>query len=666
MKNFLSIVLRNFAWQNALVGICLFLLCMIPSWSIFAPNMFLVHDFVHGSRITEILTGLKAGHIPVRWSDHFGYGYGMPLYIFYAPLPYYFGAIIYWISNDLIVSIKSLSIVANCVSVIGGYFLGLRLTKSKRGGILVAVLIGFAPYRALNLFVRGAISESWGIMFIPWLWYGIIGLLEGDLSKKVVSTKNTVENLGEYAKYFISLIQKYKSDWFITIAASVGIMLSHNLTTLITFPITGLIIVLWFFMQVALTRFTTQFTSSQIIKLILRVISAVCAILLAIGIASFYLIPMFFEINFIRTATFLQGYFDFRLHFLYIRQFFNPTWKYGGSTLGPDDGLSFFIGWPILFATFVFAVYITSKLVTYIKNRVQISSQTKKSRTSLIGLQFFEQKDFQTILWLLIFGLISGIVLFFSLYKSLFIWESLSIIQNLQFPWRWMSITVTSLAIIPALIFKLIHKKSLQFLLIALCMSTAFFHVSYFTPEVWLETPSDLYYDDPLKIQTHMSDIMLDYLPTTLIMNKNGNADLLPTATDTSLVGGLDPHETFNPIFNASNFSNPIIHINFPHQKLLLVTTDEPTDFVWTIANFPGWETKVDGAFVESFTTEQGLLGMKLEPGTHTVEALFTNTRIRTIADTITGISLTILISTIILSQNAHTKIEISSKKKRT
>lgn len=86
----------------------LILIWIEVSRSLWPADLFKIHDFVHGARIAEMTTALQDGQFPVRWSSNFGYGYGMPLFEFYAPLPFYVGAGLYWLTGNLVFSIKFL------------------------------------------------------------------------------------------------------------------------------------------------------------------------------------------------------------------------------------------------------------------------------------------------------------------------------------------------------------------------------------------------------------------------------------------------------------------------------------------------------------------------------------------------------------------------------
>ena len=186
---------------------------------LFATNYYLlnnrffrVHDYTHAARIAEMGRALKEGAFPVRWSENFGYGFGMPLFNFYAPLPYFVGALFWLIGFDVIVVIKLLYFISSFLAIWGAFKLGKKLFGNW-GGLLLAAAYVLAPYRAVNLFVRGALSEAWAMAFLPWVLYAAFAWLENK-DKKLLS---------------------------ILVFSLVGIVLSHNLTALMFIPLAGLI-----------------------------------------------------------------------------------------------------------------------------------------------------------------------------------------------------------------------------------------------------------------------------------------------------------------------------------------------------------------------------------------------------------------------------------------
>ena len=64
-------------------------------WPLLVAPSFKHHDDVSIIRLYEMDRCFKDGQIPCRWVPDLGNLYGYPLFNYYAPLPYYFGWLIY-------------------------------------------------------------------------------------------------------------------------------------------------------------------------------------------------------------------------------------------------------------------------------------------------------------------------------------------------------------------------------------------------------------------------------------------------------------------------------------------------------------------------------------------------------------------------------------------
>ena len=74
--------------------IFLFTVSVLAIYPFFHSGFFPIHDDTQVQRVFEMKTALKDGMFPVRWVPDLGYGYGYPIFNFYAPLPYYIGGFI--------------------------------------------------------------------------------------------------------------------------------------------------------------------------------------------------------------------------------------------------------------------------------------------------------------------------------------------------------------------------------------------------------------------------------------------------------------------------------------------------------------------------------------------------------------------------------------------
>lgn len=557
--NFIKLV------KNYFVISFLIIIFLASSWSLLQPGFFRAHDFVHGARIAEMTRALQDGHFPVRWSENFGFGFGMPLFEFYAPFPFYIGALFYWLGLDLVLTIKLLFIISNIVSLIGAYKLGKTLF-GNRGGILLSAAFTLAPYRAVNLFVRGAISEAWGIMALPWILYGIVKIIKKDSRSGIITL----------------------------IIGLTVLMLSHNLTTLMFVPF-SFIFAIGYLLSVEKNR-------KEIKKSLIKIIGSY---LLAGGLSAFYMLPAFVEKKLTQIDTILGGYFHYSNHFLYIRQFFYPNWGFNGSAWGPDDGISFFLGYGQLIAVIISVL----AFIYLVKEKKLLTDK--------------RYRDYKFYLYPILI-ILTGLSLFMTILKSKFLWDALPLLNFIQFPWRFLSVSIIFIAILTAINLKLISHivmKLFYFLIIFWVIVLGNFY--YFRPEEKMDDPTALYYADEEKIRIGMSDVLKDYVPIQMSLNGQELKQLykqyqLPTGTT--------------------------VQIDKTQEKLYSFDLNNKQIVEFPIANFPGWTVEIDGQKVDSLTAESGLLSADIPQGQHQIGVYFGDSQIRLIADIISAISLIVFL----------------------
>lgn len=564
-------------FKKIVVSSFLALILLASNWALLSPNFFRVHDYTHSARISQMTLALSEGHFPVRWVKDFGYGYGMPLFEFYAPLPYYFGSLLYWLGFEMIFVLKSLFFVSTFMTMLGAFLLGRRLFGSW-GGLITASAITLAPYRAVNLFVRGAVSESWAIMFLPWILYGIVLVID-DLA---VSKKKIL----------------FQKPWLILVFSLVGLFLSHNLTTLMFLPISFLFAFLYFVYKNKVFSLKIKEFLSLGVK---SALSLGLGYILAIGLASFYLIPAFIEKGFTKVESFvLGGYFDYGLHFVYIRQFFNSEWGFGGSSWGVDDDISFFLGYGQLIL-----------LVLVVVGLVKIIFSYRKKIGKLFATKIFVIGSLLILL---------GISLFMSIMKSKFIWDSISLLSFIQFPWRWMSVGIIFLGLVSGSVTFFINKKHIRAIfswVMILVIVLANFY--FFRPEKYLENFDQYYYVNQEIIRTNMSGILEDYVPIQM----------------------ADKFEPVHELIDSEKYDadDYELILNRTHEKLIATNFPEDQELNLNLAHYPGWTAEVDGKIVDYDIAEVGLINVSVPAGSHLVAIKFGATPVRFWSDMISLLS---------------------------
>ncbi len=549
---------------------------------LFEPTFFRLHDYVHAARIIEIVRALQDGHFPVRWSSNFGFGYGMPLFEFYAPLPYYTGALLYLLGFNVIAAIKILFFLCSLFTFIGMYKLGSKLF-GKAGGILSAVALTMAPYRAVNLYVRGALSEAWGIMALPWVLYGALQVL-----------------------------RKEKSGWLSLLFGLVVLFLSHNITTLIFLPISVVFIFCYWLMDAYRKGgFKTDFPEK-----ILQLIKVGGIYALGVGLAAFYIFPALGEKDYTKVNAIFSGYFAYSNHFLYIRQFFVPNWGYGGSVWGPDDGLSFFLGYGQLIGLAFVLIWLMKSIMVKIKEL-----KLKQQNLKIVS-------DSSTFIYLPVLCLaLMGFAAFMTLLKSKPLWDALPFMVAVQFPWRWLSVIVLFLALLVGMATVYIKHKFLRYIyVVVLSLIIIFTNVSYFRPEGYLKNDDDLYFTDQRRIRSQMSSILPDYIPKQM------------------------PDEfAFNPVGQVVQPVDGVqqtVTVDKVQEKKVSVVSSAPVEINFDIADYPGWTVLVDGQVTGKEVGKIGNLAVRVPAGSHEVIAQFRDTPIRAYSD---EISLACLVGFLVL-----------------
>ncbi len=281
--------------KKKITALTIFMLSIITVMPFFKSGFFNIHDDAQVQRVHEMKVALSDGMFPVRWVPDLGYGYGYPIFNFYGPLPYYIGAFFNFIGFDALTATK----IMISIAVIGSAFAMYLLAKEfwgKIGGIVSAAFYVYAPYHALDIYVRGDIGEVYAYAFIPLVFY--------------------------------ALWKYHKTNNFIFIVLGsisyAGIISSHNLSALMISPF------------IILTSLVLLGLKRKIFILLIPV--------LGILLASFYFLPTLLEMNYTNVLSTIGGKAHYADHFVCVRQFWDSPWMFGGSIPGCIDGLSFRLG----------------------------------------------------------------------------------------------------------------------------------------------------------------------------------------------------------------------------------------------------------------------------------------------------------------------------------
>ncbi len=303
-----------------LVLLLLVLMALGSVYYLLLPGFYEPQDLHHIADIYEMYRSFVSGQLPPRWGPDFLYSYGYPLFNFYYVGPFYLGALFYFISGSLRGSYEMVFITGVVVGT-AGFYLFLKDHYSKAAAASAAILFTYTPYKAVQIYVRGAMGELLALSLMPWFLY---------LFEKYISER--------------------KRKWYIlSVLTTSAIIISHNYLWVLILGFSGLYITFRSVMEKKLSMFW-KFISG---------------ILLSFGITAYWWLPALSEQKLLNTQT------PFPLvdHFPFIKQLIVPSWGYGASLWGPSDGMSFQLG----------AVNIIVVIVSFI-----IFLSVKKKKSSIL------------------------------------------------------------------------------------------------------------------------------------------------------------------------------------------------------------------------------------------------------------------------------------------
>ncbi len=541
--------------------IILLIILTIPTfYSLIRPGFFPMQDDLQAFRIHQMDKCVQDFQIPCRWVPDAGFQYGYPQFIFYPPSVYYLGEAFHLLGFQFIDSVKILFVLGFILSTLS-MFLLLRSLFGNWPAFVGSLFYSYIPYKAVEVYVRGAMSEFWSLVIFPLIFWASL-------------------------RYVKTLKLKY----FILLSLSVaGLLITHNLMSLIFLPL----LVVWCLFWVV--------TEKKKKTLIYLMMSGV----LGLGLAAYFSLPVILEKPYVHLDSILSGYFDYRRHFVDLWQlFFSYNFGYGSSELGPGDDLALSTG-----------------IIQWIVALLAVG---------LAAFNYKKYKQLSSLTFILAFLELG--VLFMMHQKSSFVWEKLSFLVWLQFPWRLMADSIFLLAILGALAIYFLQKTNLKyayffggfvvFLIIAI-------HLPFFQPKDWLNI-SDKDKFSGISWEKQLTISIFDYLP---------------------IYGELPPPSKAPELLEVLSGEAKIIEYkkgsNFQEGKVIVIRDSE---IRLPLFDYPGMVVTADGKVVphkNNNCTNQsyclGLISYNIPPGEYTIKAELKNSPVRAIGNVITLVSIGVL-----------------------
>lgn len=533
-------------WTLLLITI----LSLIPLINLLNPGLPISHDGEdHIYRIASFYQSLSEGNIIPRWSGNLNWGYGHPIFMFLYPLPSYSASLLHFLGLGIIDSYK---IILATSFVLSGIFMFsfLKEITNEKSALVGSVLFLFAPYRFVDLYVRGAIGEHVAFLFMPLILYFILKIFK--LKPK--------ENINTIYIYFILLSISFA-----------GFILSHNAISLIFFP---------FIIAVSFALFI-NFKSFK--SLLITFFSISAGFLFSL----FFWLPAFIEGKYtLRDIVTKNIYAD---RFVDVKDLLYAPWSFGQSgELSVQLGIV-----QLIILIFSFIIIFKKYKTNYQNNKLYF-----------ISIFFFI------------------VSVFLMLQQSNFIWEKITTLQKLQFPWRFLSLTTFSLSVIGAITFSKINTKYFNPIFGVVVASAVIISISFWQAKEYRVIDE--------------SKLLQSYAGTT----DTGESSPIWS------VRSMDqfPKSEIEIISGKGEIIN--IKRNFNNHSYL-ISNKENIRIRENTLYFPGWNLYVNNQkeeFEFQDPSNQGLITFNLEPGLNHINLKFEETKLRLTSNIISVSSIIIFL----------------------
>jgi hypothetical protein len=466
MNFFQKLVKHPFFWPLIVV---IFAATLASRTLLFEKGYFNMHDDLQMMRQLEMEKCFLDGQIPCRWVPDMGYGYGFPLFNFYPPLPYLIGEIFRVLQFSFINTVKLTFALSFFASGITMYFLAKEFF-GKWGGVISSVFYIWAPYHSVDVYVRGAMNESWAF-----IWYPAIFLF----SYKLIYEKQNV----------------YK--WFLGLSLSwAGLLLSHNLMVMIFTPVFAFWCLLFWLQK----------------RDIKKGVVLVLAGILALCLSAFFTLPAVLEQKFIHVDSLTQGYYMYISHYATIGQLLiSRYWGYGPSIWGPNDGFSLQLGQIHWLLSIIIVL-----LMGYLLLRRKLNLNLNAIKVLLFSFCF------------------AWFAAFMTHQNSTFIWQKIPFLAFTQFPWRFLTLATFGFSLLSGGIILLIKNSFLnKITAIFLLTVVVIINLPYFLPLTGRMGPlSDTEKFNGIAWNMQRTAGILDYLPKTAKLNPRDPQNTLATVAE--------------------------------------------------------------------------------------------------------------------------------------
>ncbi len=349
------------------------------------------------------------------------------------------------------------------------------------------------------------------------------------------------------------------------------------------------------------------------------------AFVLGIGLALIFWLPALFERRYILETDWLRGTYNYTRHFVYPGQFFSTFWGYGFSVPGPGDGMSFGLG-----------------LIPWIGAAVGTLAALAPGRAPL-GQRRAEA------LYLAVACLVAILAMTPLAAPA---WAAIPLIASVQFPWRFLAIPVIGLALLAGAGMRWLEDRAgeatpFPYVLALLIVLASFPHLQ---PRLMPIRPED---ENALAIVEFEAKYP-DMRGTTSFAQRR------PEEATSPLIAQYLAGEPLRRAEIVAGVGEVFEQHAAANSAFARVRSQSDVRLRFYINYFPGWQATVDGRPTEiTADPPDGLIGLMLPPGEHTVRLRFTATPVRRLGQVLSLIAAVLVVGLIAWDRHSHGKIAL-------
>jgi hypothetical protein len=562
-------------WSLSILSLCL---VAVRPWFKLQPVC--SDDFgFHLLRLVQLDALLRRGVLYSRWAPNMALGYGYPFFNFYAPLSYYVAEIFSLAGLGLQPALIATFALSTVAAGLSAYALA-RDHFSPRSSLVAAVAYAYAPYLGYDAFFRGNLAETLAWAFLPLALWTMGRLARRDGLRLVAGAG----------------------------LAYAAVLLTHNVFALVFSPLLaayGVVIALGEASRRTVVRreprrepegATMTPPPRRRVAARISVIRVVVALLLGLGLSAFFWLPALIERAYVYSDRLLvPPIFVYWNNFIDLRELLAAPRAIHPDLLNPSPlralGLvPILLGLPGLVGLWRF------------KNRA------RRVQIAFFGVALL------TYAWL-------------TTASSRVVWDSVPLLEYVQFPWRLLGPAALCLAVLIAAAVELLPASRGGSLVAAGAIA--------------LLVGGNLFWFDPrycpgLDTPTAASITRFELITHTIGTTAKG--EYLPRTVETF------PEEATETVLDPASLppgTTVVTQDTLAIGANLVITASQPFTAVYNGFDYPGWRVTVDGVDVPITPgTPHGRITFPVAAGRHDVSIRFGETAPRRAAD---GLSLACL-----------------------